>query len=232
MAWRAARGEVHAGPFAGLALAPKPFLPHLIGSYERELHPALESLCGRKWRRIVNVGGGNGFYIVGLGRRVRDAELVVFELAAEARAVIAETVERNGLTLRTRILGTAEPENFERACAGTGPTLIVMDVEGAEIELTDPETVPSLRLATMVIETHDVIREGCKDAILARYSASHTITAIPTQARTIADFPATLSPVLRRWMPWRCLQAVQEWRGGPQEWLLLEPRTSTAKSDS
>jgi len=224
VAWRAARGKVHAGPFAGLALAPPPFLPHLIGCYERELHPTLEALCARPWRRIVNVGGGNGFYIFGLGNRVRDAELVVFELTAEARAVIARTVERNGLTARTTILGAAEPANFEPACAGTGPLLVVMDVEGAEIELTDPTLVPSLRTATMLIETHDVIRDGCKAAIVSRYAATHTITAIPTQARTIADFPVSLSPLLRRWMPWRCLQAVQEWRGGPQEWLLLEPR--------
>ena len=47
---------------SALALAPHPFLPHLLGSYERELHPALEALCARAWDTIVNVGGGNGFF--------------------------------------------------------------------------------------------------------------------------------------------------------------------------
>jgi len=222
--WRASRGAVVSGPFKGLALAPHPFLPHLLGSYERELHGTIEALCRRPWRRIVNVGGGNGFYIVGFGLRVPGAELVVFELTAEARAVIADTAGRNGLSARTRILGAAEPANLEPAVAGEGPTLVVMDVEGAEIELTDPARVPSLRATTMLIETHDVLRAGCRDAIVTRYGASHTITTIVPQPRTLADFPASLAPMLPRLMPARCVESVQEWRGGPQEWLLLEPK--------
>lgn len=222
--WRATNGRVAAGPFRGLRLAPHPFLPHLLGSYERELHAVLDALCAERWDRIVNIGGGNGFYIAGLGQRIAGARLIVFELTAEARAVIAATVERNGLTDRTTILGAAEPANLEPALAGDGRTLVVMDVEGAEKELTDPATAPSLRRATMLIETHDVIVPGCRAAIEARYHATHRITTIPTQARTIDDFPAALAPSLRRWMPGRCVEAVQEWRGGAQEWLLLEPR--------
>lgn len=219
--WRASRGEVVSGPFKGLRLAPHPFLPHLLGSYERELHATIEALCATSWQRIVNVGGGNGFYCVGFGLRVPRADLVVFELTAEARAVIAQTVERNGLTSRTQILGAAEPENLEAACAGPGPTLVVMDVEGAELDLTDPARVPALRATTMLIETHDVLRAGCRDAIVARYGDSHTITTIIPRVRTIADFPAALAPILPRLMPARCVESVQEWRGGPQEWLLL-----------
>ena len=223
--WRASMGAVVSGPFRGLRLAPYPYLPHLLGCYERELHVVIEALCARPWQRIVNVGGGNGFYIVGFGLRVPRAELVVFELTAEARAVIAATVERNGLTARTRILGAAEPENLEAVCSGPSPTLVVMDVEGAEIELTDPARVPSLRATTtMLIETHDLLRAGCRDAIVARYGDSHTITTILPRVRTLADFPASLAPFLPRLMPARCVESVQEWRGGPQEWLLLEPR--------
>lgn len=221
--WRASGGAVVSGPFKGLKLAPHPFLPHLLGCYERELHETVESLSARDWRRIVNVGGGNGFYIVGFGLRVPRAELVVFELTAEARAVIAATVERNGLTARTEILGAAEPENLERACAGPGSTLVVMDVEGAELDLTDPVRVPSLRATTMLIETHDVLRAGCRDAIVARYGDSHSITTLVPRPRTLEDFPAALAPSLVRLMPARCVESVQEWRGGPQEWLLLEP---------
>lgn len=224
VAWRAARGEVVAGPFQGLRLAPHPYLPHLLGTYERELHETIEALCARPWQRIVNVGGGNGFYIAGLGLRVPRADLVVFELTAEARDVIAATVERNGLTARTQILGAAEPENLEAACSGPGPTLVVMDVEGAELELTDPARVPSLRRTTMLIETHDLLRAGCGDALLERYRDSHTITNIVSRPRTLADFPTALAPLLPRLMPARCVESVQEWRGGPQTWLLLEAK--------
>ena len=178
VAWRAAGGTVAAGPFAGLRLAPHPFLPHLLGSYERELHPTIEALAARAWDTVINVGGGNGFYIAGLGRRLTQAKLIVFELTAEARAVIAATVERNGLAKRTTIL----------------------------------------------VETHDVIVPGCRATIEARFAETHRITVIPTQPRTMADFPSALAPSLAKWMPAKCVEAVQEWRGGPQDWLVLEPR--------
>jgi hypothetical protein len=222
--WRAAQGAVAAGPFTGLKLAPRPFLPHLLGTYERELHPTIDALCTRKWRRVINIGGGNGFYIAGLGRRIPGAELIVFELTAEARAVIAATMTRNGLQARMTILGAADQSNFAAALGDGEDTLVVIDVEGLEIELTDLTRIPGLRRATLLVETHDVIRSGCRDAVVAHLGATHAVNAIPTQPRTLADFPRELSPWLMRLAPSRCVEAVQEWRGGPQEWLLLEPR--------
>ena len=223
LVWRSTRGRVGAGPFTGLSLASDAPLPHLLGTYERELHDVIESLCGRPWQRIVNVGGGNGFYVAGLGRRIAGAELVVFEFDTEAQVVIADTVARNGLAARSRILGVADPAGLEAACAGASQALVVMDVEGAELELADPVLVPSLRRATIVVETHDVLRPGCRDTVAARFAGTHTLIAIATRARTPEDFPGSLSPMLRRFAPARCLGAVQEWRGGAQEWLILEP---------
>jgi len=222
--WRAAHGAVAAGPFTGLKLAPRPFLPHLLGTYERELHATIDALCTRHWKRVINVGGGNGYYIAGLGRRIPRAELLVFELTAEAREVIAATMHRNGLADRMTILGAADATNFAAALGDGSDTLVVIDVEGVEIELTDPARVPGLRRATLLVETHDVLRPGCKDAVVAHLSATHVVHAIPTQARTLEDFPRALAPWLMRLAPTRCVEAVQEWRGGPQEWLLLEPR--------
>lgn len=222
--WRAAGGRVHAGPFRGLRLAPRPYLPHLLGTYESELHEALEALCHRSWARIVNVGGGNGFYVAGLGLRVPDAELVVFELEASAREVIRATLARNGLADRARVLGAAEPTGLQAACTGEGPMLVVMDVEGAEMELTDTANVPALRRATILVETHEFARPGCRERIEMRFTASHSVVAIETRERTIDDFPAGLSPLVRRVAEARCAEAVQEWRPERQAWLLLEPR--------
>ena len=224
--WRAADGKVYSGPFAGLALAPSPFLPHLLGTYERELHGVIEALCARPWRRIVNVGGGNGFYIAGFGRRVPDAALIVFELDPTARDVIAQTMERNGLSARTQLFAAADAEGLDAACREAGPTLVVMDVEGAELELANLQHVPSLRHATLLVETHDLLRAGCREAIVSQFEATHTIHSIATAPRTLADFPSALAPVLRALAHARCLAAVREPRGGAQDWLLLEPRTA------
>lgn len=173
---------------------------------------------------MVNVGGGNGLYIAGLGRRLPGAELVVFELDGTAREVIAATLARNGLLDRARLLAAADPTGLESACAGAGPLLVVMDVEGAEVELTDLSRVPSLAGATLLVETHDFARPGCQELVTGRFAGSHTIRTIETRARTIEDFPAALSPLLLRFAPRRCEEAVQEWRPTAQAWLLLEPR--------
>jgi hypothetical protein len=222
--WRAAGGRVHTGPFRGLRLAPRPYLPHLLGTYELELHPTLEALCTRKWTRLVNVGGGNGFYVAGLGLRLKDADLVVFELDPDARTVVRATLERNGLAGRARVLGAAEPGGLQAACTGEGSLLVVMDVEGAEVELTDPTLVPALRRATILVETHEFLRPGCRERIELRFTASHRVSAIETRPRTVGDFPPALAPLVRRLAPERCGEAVQEWRPAAQTWLLLEPK--------
>ena len=149
-----------------------------MGTYERELHEVLETLCARRWRRVVNVGGGNGFYIAGLGSRLASADLVVFELDSAARDVIAATLARNGLSDRARVLAAADPSGLERACAAEGPLLVVMDVEGAEVELTDLSRVPSLGGATLLVETHEFARPGCGELLTSRFAGSHTVRTI------------------------------------------------------
>jgi hypothetical protein len=184
----------------------------------------VEALVARRWDRIVNVGGGNGLYVAGLGRRVPHAALIVFELEAAARAVIADTLRRNALSERTTLLGAAEPDGLARALEGTGETLVVMDVEGAELELADPARIPALATSTLLIETHDFARPGCLAALRERFTPTHALREIRTRPRTLEDFPAALVPGLVWRAPARCLEAVQEWRPEEQAWLLAEPR--------
>src|SRR5262249_46123396 len=77
----AARGGVVAGPFAGTKLLLSPvsarLLPsYLLGTAELELHGAIEELVERSYRTVLNLGAADGYYAVGLARRLPSARVV------------------------------------------------------------------------------------------------------------------------------------------------------------
>ena len=75
---------VRSGPFAGLRFPEAAVAgPHhadslpakLLGSYQQQLHPALERLLESGFSTIENVGAAEGYYAVGLALRAPDARV-------------------------------------------------------------------------------------------------------------------------------------------------------------
>src|SRR5205823_3222924 len=96
--------------------------------------------------------------------------------------------------------------------------LILSDCEGYEATLFGPETLPRLRSATLIIETHDCFVPGVTDKLRAAFGDTHTIEAFGHEARRLATCPLDfLSESERR-------LAEQEARPD-QTWLLCLPRT-------
>jgi hypothetical protein len=69
------------GPFVGMTYPDfgithvDLFAPKLLGIFERELHPSIEGLIADAPSQIINIGSAEGFYAVGLVRRVPGAEI-------------------------------------------------------------------------------------------------------------------------------------------------------------
>ena len=223
---RAANGRAFSGPFRGMLLGPLYYPQTLLGTYESELHPWLERIFAKPFAHVVDIGGGTGYYAVGLALRMPTARLTVFELAPAAREIIANVARLNGVTDRMTLQGECTPANLASAISAGESTFVLIDVEGAEMELLDPATIPPLRDATILVETHDILVPGCRDAVARRFTATHVIEEITNTVRSLADFPPALAPRLRRWFPRLALEAVRELRGGPQVFMLLTPRGS------
>jgi hypothetical protein len=221
---RAAGGRAFTGPFRGMILGKLYYPQTLLGTYESEIHPWLERIFAKSFAHVVNIGGGTGHYAVGLALRMPQARLSVFELAPRARAVIEQVVRLNGVAGRIELLGECTPANLAAAISPAESTFVLIDVEGAEKELLDPSAIPSLRSATILVETHDILVPGCRDTILSRFGASHEIEEVTSGTRSLDDFPAALAPRWRRLFPQLALEAVRELRGGPQVFMLLTPR--------
>ena len=73
------------------------------------------------------------------------ARLTVFELAPAAREIIANVARLNRVTDRTTLLSECTPQNLATTIVQGESTFVLIDVEGAEIELLDPSTIPPLR---------------------------------------------------------------------------------------
>ncbi len=66
--------EVAGGPFASMQYVPDAFsvaiTARLVGCYEAELHNTIEEVIARRPPLVVNVGCAEGYYAVGLARRL------------------------------------------------------------------------------------------------------------------------------------------------------------------
>ena len=76
---------VLSGPFKGMRYPLRSsgqggLLPKLLGTYERELSPAIERLISDRPTLVVNVGAAEGYYAVGLALRAPQAQVIAFEM--------------------------------------------------------------------------------------------------------------------------------------------------------
>ena len=226
--WRATGGTTAYGPFRGVRHGPVHFRATLAGTYERELDDWFERLLepsAAPFDHAIDVGGGTGYYAAGLALRLPLAPVTVFEMSAAARAVIGETLRRNGVAGRVDVHGECTSATLADALAQGARTLLVMDVEGAERELLDPSLVIALTRVTILVETHDVFAPGAHEMIKQRFAGTHVVEERRGVPRTVADYPSGLLPRLRKLMPRTALASIDEMRMEPYGWLLLTPRS-------
>jgi hypothetical protein len=219
-------GRVVAGPFAGLAYLADSvgsvFNPKLLGTYERELWPVLESLPALRLERVVDIGAAEGFYAVGLARWL-DCPVVAYEQNAGGRELLAGLAAANGVATRVTIRGRCERDDLAGALDTARRTLVVCDVEGFEDVLLDLAAVPDFAAAWLLVETHDGQNPGVTARLAGRFAGTHAVQTLHAQPRTAADFPrepwwaAAVPPALR-------VRLMDEGRTDGRAWLWLQPR--------
>ncbi len=194
---RAAIGnKVLGGPFKGMllgseALAVAAETPLMLGSYEHELHPVIESIIAGGYKRILNIGSSIGYYAVGLARRMPDAIIEAFDIDETARKNCARFVAVNDMGGQVLISGEFRGDDFARYTGAK--TLALVDIEGEEINLLDPERYPALRQIDVVVELHDVIEPGISKKLCERFAPTHSIELIENR-NVFPDITGLLPP--------------------------------------
>ena len=210
---------VQAGPFRGMRYgfraAGSMYSPKILGSYEQELHPYLRSLPA--YRRFVNVGCGEGYYAVGARLAAPGIEVQAFDIDPEARRLCRDLAAANGVDDGLRIGERCSPRTLE-ALAEPG-TLVMIDIEGAEVELLGGLEAGRVADCDFLVETHNTPELGLTlRAVVGALSGSHAVTVVDQQPRDWSAIPELL-PLghLDRFLA--------QWEGrGPEPWVFAKSR--------
>jgi hypothetical protein len=217
-------GTVQTGPFQGMKMIQETawddyLSPYLLGCYEEELHGEFERQIRRLQQmpnpRISVLGCAEGYYAIGLKRRVPHAEVFAIDKDEEAIRICARAAEVNGveLTFNATVGDYLDSD------------LLVLDVEGNEIIYLDPELMPKLLQMTAIVEIHDwpvgPINKRVSELILDRFRGTHHIVLLTEGGRNPNRYPALCHMTSDyRWL------AVSEGRPTLMGWYVMEPKGS------
>jgi hypothetical protein len=223
---------VRSGPFAGVHYLHDAvsggYIPKLLGIYERELHPVIATLPQHDIRSIINIGAPDGYYAVGLARYLPSARVLAFEIEPRGQDFVRRIADQNGVGDRVMVRGRCDLPDLQAAATQLERPLVVCDVEGYEDVLLDPEKVPALRSAWILVELHDGKNAGVSERVRIRFEDTHTIETIWQQKRAAADFPFS-NAYTRSLDPAHLSAAVDEGRPvregfPPMNWFWMVPK--------
>lgn len=170
------------GPFKGLKYPQiqafgSALYPKLIGSYEMELHTLIEELCQVSYSEIINIGSGEGYYAVGLARRISNSTVYAFDIDEMARVSTIQMAKINGVESRVKVDSVCTLTYLSQF-SFTQRGLIVCDCEGFESSLFNATNLDNLQGCDLLIETHDFVDINISTYLKSLFSESHSIASI------------------------------------------------------
>jgi hypothetical protein len=224
---RTLEARVLAGPFAGMQYTENAvgigsvIGPKLLGTYEAELYGVVERLVGGGHDWVINVGAGEGYYAVGLLRRMPAARGLAFETNAQALPLIRRLADQNEVGDRLETRGTCARHDLAAALEPAARPVVVMDAEGAEDVLLNPAHCLALRKAAVLVEVHEFLLPGVTDRLLNWYAGTHAIDRIPS-----AGADSVRLPVVAGFSRGALRLLADEMRSFRMDWLWMTPRTA------
>lgn len=209
---------VQNGVFKGLRLALPVHaghaLPMMTGSYEAELHPYIAAAIKRGYPHVVNIGCGDGYYLVGMARQMPQSQFFGHDLNPAAQEGCRVTAINNNVAERVTVGGLFNGDDFAQHPAGQ--TLIICDIEGGEDALLDPARYPALKGHDLIVELHEMCSPGVTQRVRQRFAATHDIMTVDH-----APKQACLPPALQNLAEVDQFLCTFEGRDGPTPWLIM-----------
>ena len=169
---------------AGSYLAPK-----IVGSYESELYPLLESMIAKKqYKTAFDVGCAEGYYAVGITRSIAGLKMYAYDTNQEAIALCKTIAQANGVANRI-VFGAFCSADTLAGFDFPEPSLIVCDCEGYEAELFTEQAIHNLRHTDVLIELHDHFVPGVTGLLTQRFGGTHTLTIIKATEKQPENYP-------------------------------------------
>jgi hypothetical protein len=187
---------IQSGPFVGMSYLAQSVgsvaVPKLLGTYELELHHIIERIIAARPNLILNVGAAEGYYSVGLARRLPDARIYSWELSQKGQELCSQLIQSNALTTgkitQYGFCGLSDLISVASQHA-TLKAVVICDIEGGEAMLLDPAIIPSLRCMELLVEVHEFAVAGVGRILQKRFESSHDIETLHARHRTFSDWP-------------------------------------------
>jgi hypothetical protein len=213
--------EVLSGPFAGMRYlrmsTGSTLLPKLLGSYESELHNTLEELIQSCPPVVIDIGCAEGYYAVGLSRRLPTSKVYAFDLETTAQQMAGKLAQLNDVQDRVWFAGECTPDRLSGLVVPG--CLIVSDCEGGEWNLLDPVRVPQLLHAQILVEIHADDMVAGAERLAARFENTHQVRWHRVLQRTAISHPNLTNQLTTEDLK----IAMCEFRRPDQIWLVLIP---------
>lgn len=175
---------VRHGPFKGMII-PTPdeeswadgnFSTKVLGVYEFELHDAIAHAVSRKPKMVVNVGCADGYYAIGLAMLLPDAWVIALDQNKQAYMTCREFGARNKVDV---VCGPGCSSPLELGLSNsTDHRLYVIDVEGDELKLVDPDACLELCRSDIIVECHDFLDSNISLTLANRLAKTHAVEII------------------------------------------------------
>jgi len=189
----------------------------LLGCYEQPLQPFIEAAIASNYPTILNIGCAEGYYAVGMARRMPNTQVLAFDVNPQAQETCRALAAKNGVSDRVQVGALFQVADF--AAYQGQRVLVVCDIEGAEKDLLNPQAAPALSGMDLIVESHECLLPGITQALIDRFKATHDITLVQDNGqRQLVNAPhwfnnlAHLDQLLATW----------EWRSGPTPWLVMK----------
>jgi len=215
-------GVVYQGPFKGMKILPKwswgdgDSAGKLLGLYECELFDCIERSINNDPDLVLNIGSAEGFYGIGFGMKT-SAQIVLVDVSEPAINIARENAKVNNVN-KIQFTTDSSIDNFRSYLADYHRPMIFMDCEGYEEDFLDLEKIPELIKTSVIVESHDCIRSGLTDKLIARFQHTHNIIVIPQGSKNpYFDLTYDLSDYDKMLL---CVES----RPSTMTWLYLEPK--------
>lgn len=210
---------VLSGPFKGMryevAASEGAWAARLLGVYEASLASVFEAVIAKGYPQILDIGCAEGYYAVGLARRMPESRVFAHDINPKARILAAQLAAANGVADRVILGGEIGHRDFD--LCRQARTFVLCDIEGAEETVLDPAAAPGLLSADILVEVHEGMKPGLTDRLVTRFADSHHVTRIGRRidGTSLPEWTETLGDLDRLLLLW-------EWRSSPTPWLWLE----------
>jgi SAM-dependent methyltransferase len=212
-------GIVQSGPFVGMLLCEEQdwkdgnLSTKCLGCYEEELHPFVETQIARLAKleraKIVDLGCAEGYYAIGLGRRLPQSVIYGVDISKKSLEILRKAAALNGVTNITLDAMLVEE-------VMVAPDLVVCDVEGDEVNYLRLDIFPDLVRSDIIVECHDSEDFHISKILQERFAPTHDVLQVWEGARDPNKFEFLRQrQSLHRWM------AVCEGRPCLMNWLVM-----------